>query len=55
MKMALANNDQGFLSYSFENLKSCYKFMGIMMAIIMGFYALGILFAILAGGLAMFM
>lgn len=55
MKTALMDNDQGFLSYSFENLKSCYKFLGIMMAIIVGFYAVGILIGIVAGGAALFM
>ncbi len=49
MKTALNNNDQSYLSASFKNLKSCYKFMGIFMIIVLGFYALGIVFAFLMG------
>lgn len=55
MKIALASNDQAFLSSSFENLKSCYKYLGIWMAIILSFYVLILLFAIFAGGAAFLM
>ena len=54
MKVALKNNDQDFLSSSFENLKSCYKYMGILMAIALGFYAISFLSIIVLGGAAAF-
>jgi len=37
---ALKSNDENLLTEALGNLKSYYKFYGIMMAIIMGFYAL---------------
>ena len=49
MKVALANDDQLFLAESFKNLKSMFKFMGILMAIVLGFYALVIILALLFG------
>lgn len=55
MKMALNNDDQSSLSTSFENLKSCYKFMGIFTAVIVGFYVVSIVFTLLLGGAAAFM
>lgn len=49
MQKALRSNDQIQLTESFKNLKSCYKFMGILMIIILALYALifigGIIFA----------
>lgn len=51
MKIALNTDDQEFLSESFKNLKSCYKFMGIFMAVIIGFYLIGIVMTIAFGGL----
>lgn len=52
MKSALKSNNQEVLTSSFEYLKSHYKFIGIMMAIIFGIYVLFFLGAILFGGLA---
>ena len=52
MQVALRNNDQETLNVSFENLKSCFKFMGILMIVILSIYALAFL-AILAFGAAM--
>ena len=40
MQVALRNNDQETLNSSFENLKSCFKFMGIFTIIILAIYAL---------------
>ncbi|MDR3712551.1 MAG: DUF5362 family protein [Puia sp.] len=40
MKVALHNNDQIQLNTSLKNLKSCFKFMGIMLIIILGLYGL---------------
>jgi len=50
MQVALANDDQIVLNESFMNLKSHYKFYGIFMAIVMGFYLLIFLFA---GGMSL--
>jgi hypothetical protein len=47
MQTALRNNDQEQLNLSFRNLKSCYRFMGILMIIALGFGILGVI-----GGLA---
>lgn len=54
MKIALANDDQTFLQDSFQNLKSHYVFIGILMAIILAFYVVMIVVGIVAGGMAMF-
>ena len=43
MQVALRNNDQETLNSSFENLKSCFKFMGILMIVILAIYALAFL------------
>lgn len=47
MQTALRNNDQISLNTSFKNLKSCLKFWGIFLIIILCFYALVIVFAML--------
>ncbi len=52
MQVALRNNDQESLNTSFENLKSCFKFMGILMIILLAFYALALL-VVVATGVAM--
>lgn len=41
MQMALRNNDQINLNTAFGNLKSCFKFVGILTIIILSFYLLG--------------
>ena len=50
MQTALRNNDQGNLNSSFGNLKSCFKFVGILTIVILCLYALlfigGILYAV---------
>ena len=48
MQVALRNNDQDTLNASFENLKSCFKFMGIFMIIVLSIYALIFVFAMFA-------
>jgi uncharacterized protein DUF5362 len=50
MQVALRNNDQETLNSSFENLKSCFKFMGILMIILLSFYALIFIVAMLSLG-----
>jgi len=47
MQTALKNNDQVSLNNSFRNLKSCFKFWGIFLIIILCFYSLIIIFAVL--------
>jgi len=47
MQTALRNNDQVNLNTSFKNLKSCFKFWGIFLIIILCIYALAIVFALL--------
>jgi len=47
MKIALAQDDQQYLYESFQNLKSLYKFMGILMAVLIGFYLLVIVFGVI--------
>ena len=46
MQSALRNNDQETLNASFENLKSCFKFMGIFTLVILSIYALAFLVGI---------
>lgn len=48
MQKAIRSNDQIQLTESFKNLKSCYKFMGILMIVILAIYALAFI-----GGLIM--
>ena len=47
MQVALRSNDQTQLNQSFKNMKSCYRFMGILTIIWLGLVAIGILFAII--------
>ena len=49
LKSALARRDSKSLETAFENLKSHYKFIGIMAIIVLSFYALAILFGLMAG------
>ena len=46
MIRALRSNDQLSLTESFKNLRSCYKFLGILTISIISFYVLGIFIAI---------
>ncbi|HEY8895156.1 MAG TPA: DUF5362 family protein [Niastella sp.] len=43
MQMALRSNDQTNLNVAFANLKSCFKFVGILTIVILSFYLLGII------------
>ncbi|MEM9819850.1 MAG: hypothetical protein AAF985_02210 [Bacteroidota bacterium] len=51
MQGALRRDDQNQLFDSFSNLKSYYKFWGILVAVFLGIYALFIVANILLGGL----
>ncbi len=43
MNIALLSNDQLEMNNSFSNLKSCFRFLGILTIIMLGFFALSIL------------
>lgn len=47
MQAALRSNDQEQLTKSFRNLKSCYRYMGILTLIYLGLVVLMMLFGIL--------
>lgn len=51
MKLALRSDNEAELTSSFQNLKSLYKFMGIMTAIVLGIYALIFVFAGIGGAM----
>jgi uncharacterized protein DUF5362 len=48
MQTALRNNDQNTLTNSFGNLKSFYKFLGILTIVVLAFYLLIFLIAIIS-------
>jgi Family of unknown function (DUF5362) len=48
MNAALAANDQDALSTAFKNLKSCFRFYGIIMIVILAIYAVLIVIGIIA-------
>lgn len=43
MQNALRTNDQTSLNAAFGNLKSCFKFVGILTIIVLSFYLLGVI------------
>lgn len=55
MQLALKNQDQQFLQDSLSNLKSHYKFIGIFLLVVIGLYAIGIIFALIGGAAAALM
>lgn len=48
MQVALNNNDQDNLNFSFKNLKSYYRLAGILTLIYLGFFVLAILIGLIA-------
>jgi len=52
-KEALASDNQEVLTSAFENLKSCYKFWGITISVLLGIYVLMFLIALGLGGTAL--
>ncbi len=48
MQRALRQNDQDLLTNSFKNLKSCYKYMGILMIVVLSFYVVIFIIGMLA-------
>lgn len=53
IRHALNLNDQAILEYALQNLKSHYKFIAILMIVMLGIYALALVFAIIAGAMSM--
>lgn len=47
LKAALESNNSATLEESLKNLKSCWKFTGIITIIVLGFYVLGVLAALI--------
>ncbi len=54
IKQALQTEDSQTLALGLEQLKSCFKFMGIFMIIILSLYALIFVFALVFGAFAAF-
>lgn len=48
MQTAMRNNELDKVTVSFRNLKSCFKFIGILLIVVLCFYALAIVGAIVA-------
>ena len=48
MKLALVADDQEMLTDSFRNLKALFRYVGILTLIILAFYALAIVFSLIA-------
>jgi hypothetical protein len=53
LKTGLANNDDGNLSSAFDNLTAIFRTQGIMTAVVVVFYAIFLVIALLGGGLAL--
>jgi Family of unknown function (DUF5362) len=50
MQVALRNNDQPLLTQSFKNLKSCFRFIGILTIITLSLYAIFFMISLLTIG-----
>lgn len=50
MKSALASNDQNTLNTSFQNLKIMFRYLGIITIILLSFYAIVLLIALIGVG-----
>ena len=53
IKTAVNSNDQNALNLSFQNLKSCFRFVGIVTIIVLAIYALTFVIAIVGGAMAL--
>ncbi len=47
MRASLDGNDQQALNYSFQNLKAYFRYLGIITIILLAFYAIAIIFAVI--------
>jgi len=54
MKTAIETSDQNNLVLAFQNLKSHFKYVGIMTIVIMGLYILGIFVFLIVGAASLF-
>ena len=54
IRASLHGNDQNALNVSFQNLKSCFRYVGIITIIILAMYALVFVIALLGGAATMF-
>ena len=54
IRAALHGNDQNALNVSFQNLKSCFRYVGIITIILLAIYALVFVLALLGGAAALF-
>ena len=55
VKLAVKHNNQALMDTAFGNLKAHYKFIGILTAIIIGLYFIGIAMMAIVGGSAFLM
>lgn len=51
MKTALNGDNQEALNTSFQNLKSCFRFVGLITIIILAFYAIAIIFGVIGAAI----
>jgi hypothetical protein len=51
LKMALASNDQVLLNTALKNQKACFRYLGILTLIILSFYALILVVALIGVGM----
>jgi len=51
-QLALKNNDNEQMTSSFRNLRSCFRFLGILTIIILSFYALVLVIGVIVAALA---
>ena len=49
MQAALRSNQQDTLNIAFRNLKSCFKYMGILTIVVLSFYILVLIIVVAAG------
>lgn len=54
IKTAVNSNDQNALNVSFQNLKACFRYVGIVTIIVLALYALIFVFAIVGGAASAF-
>ena len=48
MKNAITGNDQQALNIAFQNLKICFRFVGIVTIIVLALYAIAFIFGIIS-------
>lgn len=54
VQTALRNNDQANLTASFANLKSCYKYLGILIIVVLSLALISFFYIIIAAGMSGF-